>query len=75
VPDAVRVVTKRLKREDLKKSGVDEQMIEDIFSVTKYVHKFFDFEQVISLGLTVGIKDLSYDKALFFAWIKQGKSG
>lgn len=73
MPDAVTVAIKGISKEELIQAGTEADKAESIFEVVPYVGKFFDFECILNLGLTVDLKDLSFDKSLFFAWIKQGR--
>jgi hypothetical protein len=73
VPDAVTVAIKGIGFDELIRAGTDKDRAELIFEIVPYVGRFFDLESILGLGLSVDWKDLSYDKALFFAWIKQGR--
>jgi hypothetical protein len=70
----VTVAIKGISKDELIQAGTDEDKAEKIFEVVPYVGRFFDLESILSLGLSVDWKDLTYDKALFFAWIKQGRN-
>jgi len=55
--------------------GYDTERIDKVFSIVPKVGRYFDIQQIISMGITVDWKDFDFEHLLIFAWIKQGAGG
>jgi hypothetical protein len=70
----------KLTRDDLKglvelkegEAGTVEQKIDNIMETVKYIIMYSQFKSVTELGVTVNLKDLPFERAMIFSWIKEG---
>jgi hypothetical protein len=65
----VNVVSGQLDKEQLKQL-VEPEKIEDIWETRKDVIAYSHFRSAVELGLTVGLNDLPFERAMVFSWIK-----
>lgn len=62
-------VSSQLTKEQLR-NLVDEDKIEGIWETRKDVIAYSHFKNAIDLGMTVGLNDLPFERAMVFSWIK-----
>lgn len=62
-------VSSQLTKDQLREL-VDHDKLEGIWDTRKDVISYRHFRNAIDLGMTVGINDLPFEKAMIFSWIK-----
>lgn len=63
------VVTNQVDKEQLR-DLVDADKVEAIWDTRKDVIAYSHFKSAIDLGITIGLNDLPFEKAMVFSWIK-----
>lgn len=46
-------------------------MVSPILSVVKDIRQYSQFKSVLKTGITIGINDLPFEKAMIFSWIEE----
>jgi hypothetical protein len=49
----------------------DVKRIDPILSVVKDIRQYSQFKSIIKTGITIGINDLPFEKAMIFSWIEE----
>lgn len=53
----------------------DKDKAKDIWDTSKDVISYLKFKSALSLGMTIRLDDLPFEKAMIYSWIEESKNG
>lgn len=69
------MVAQRLSFDELLGLVEDELKAKAIWETTKDIISYTQFKSIVDLGITVGLNDLPFEKAMLYSWIKEVDNG
>jgi hypothetical protein len=74
IRDAIGVVTQGLAFDKLVELVDTKEKAKEIWETAKLVRLYLQFKSALSMGLTVGLNDLPFERAMVFSWIEEAKN-
>jgi hypothetical protein len=74
IKDAIGVVTQGLAFDKLVELVDTKEKAKEIWETAKLVRLYLQFKSALSMGLTVGLNDLPFERAMVFSWIEEAKN-
>ncbi|GEM_PF-6595907 len=77
IVDALNVIKEGASAEDLKNWIIEDEQwkIPLIFETARDIKDYLAFKNAIDIGLTIGFKEISFEKAMIYPWIKEVLDG